>query len=98
MLAILLVSGVSAANVFTKHTSPAVRILIPAHNSGFAPARTRLDRRFTFVILRLFEPSCLGLTTAWVISGIVLSALTPPITVRTAIRTSIAVSGHKVRV
>lgn len=98
MLAILLISGVSAANVFANHTSSAVWILIPALFFGFALARTGLRRWLAFLIHQLFEPSYLGLTTVWVIIGIVLSALTPSITVCTAIRTPIAVLGHRVRV
>ena len=91
MLAIFLASGIPAANVFSGYTSPAVWILIPALFFGFALAQTGLGRRLAFLIIRMFEPSYLGLTLAWVIIGIVLSALTPSITVRAAIMTPIAV-------
>ncbi|MBI5029068.1 MAG: anion permease [Chloroflexi bacterium] len=92
MLAIFLASGIPSANVFSGYTSPAIWILIPALFFGFALAQTGLGRRLAFLIIRMFEPSYLGLTLAWVIIGIVLSALTPSITVRTAIMTPIAVT------
>ncbi len=92
MLAIFLMSGIPAASVFAGYTSPAIWILIPALFFGFALARTGLGRRLAFLILRLFEPSYLGLTVAWAIIGVVLSALTPSITVRTAIMMPIAVT------
>ncbi len=92
MLALFLASGIPAVNVFSGYTSPAVWILIPALFFGFALAHTGLGRRLAFLVLRMFEPTYLGLTLAWVIIGVVLSALTPSITVRTAIMMPVAVT------
>ncbi len=91
-LAIYLTSGIPAVNVFSGFTSNSVWILIPALFFGFALAQTGLGRRLAFLIIRLFEPSYFGLTLAWVLIGIVLSALTPSITVRSAIMMPIAVT------
>jgi di/tricarboxylate transporter len=53
--------------------------------------KTGLGKRIAFVIIRLFKPSYLSLTFALVLIGLVLSVMTPSITVRVAIVIPIAV-------
>lgn len=73
-------------------TSSAVWTLIPALFFGFALMVTGLGKRIAFFVLQLFKPSYLTICISWFIIGLVLSALTPSITVRLAIVMPIAIS------
>ncbi len=80
-------------DVVTKgYTSAAIWVLIPALYFGFALAKTGLGKRVSYVVLKTFEPSYMGICISWFIIGLVLSALTPSITVRIAIVMPIAMS------
>ncbi|MGA2936832.1 MAG: SLC13 family permease [Syntrophobacteraceae bacterium] len=80
-------------DVVTKgYTSPAVWVLIPALFYGFALMKTGLGKRIAYTVLKTFEPSYMGLCISWFIIGLLLSALTPSITVRLAIVMPIAIS------
>jgi anion transporter len=70
--------------------SPAVWVLIPALYFGFVLQKTGLGRRIAFLVLKSFEPSWLSMTLSWFLIGLILSALTPSITVRIAIIMPIA--------
>ena len=85
--AILLAGGLLA-----KLPLDAVWVLVPALFFGFALIKTGLGKRITYFVLKTFEPSYLSICISWFIIGLVLSALTPSITVRIAIVMPIAIS------
>lgn len=92
LLAILITSGMKYSLVFNGFTYRALWILIPALFFGFALTSTGLGRRIAYWVIRMFNPGYLALTISWVIIGILLSVLTPSITVRIAIVIPIAVA------
>ena len=92
MLLILIVSGLKYSTVFNGYTNRAIWILIPALFFGFALNVTGLGKRLAYWVIGLFKPSYLTLTVSWVVIGILLSALTPSITVRIAIVIPIALA------
>ena len=90
MLMFALVIGLTPTVVFSGFSQPAIWTLVPALFFGFTLQKTGLGKRIAFGIVRLFKPSYGGLVFAWVLIGIVLSLLTPAITVRVAILMPIA--------
>ena len=74
------------------YTSSAIWVLIPALFFGFALLKTGLGKRIAYFVLKTFEPSYLTICVSWFIIGMILSALTPSITVRFTIVMPIAVS------
>jgi di/tricarboxylate transporter len=90
LMMIFLSYGVKPTDVFSGFTSSALWVLIPALFFGFVLQKTGLGKRIAFLIIRMFKPSLGGMITAWILIGIVLSILTPSITVRTAIAMPIA--------
>jgi anion transporter len=94
--AILLAGGLyfklPLGTVTAGFTSSAVWVLIPALFFGFALAKTGLGKRIAYFVLKAFEPNYLNICVSWLIIGLVLSALTPSITVRLAIVMPIAIS------
>jgi anion transporter len=90
MLLLLLVAGVKLPIVFNGFTSRATWILIPALFFGFALTKTGLGKRLAYWVIRSFRPSYLSFAISWVIIGVVLSMLTPSITVRFAIMVPVA--------
>lgn len=80
------------ATVVSGYTSSAVWVLIPALFFGFALVKTGLGKRITYFVLNLFEPGYPSLILSWFIVGLLLSALTPSITVRLAIVMPIALN------
>jgi di/tricarboxylate transporter len=74
------------------YTSSAIWVLIPAFFFGFALLKTGLGRRIAYFVLKTFEPNYLTICVSWFIIGLILSALTPSITVRLSIVMPIAVS------
>ena len=79
--------------VVTKgYTSSAVWVLVPALFFGFALMKTGLGKRIAYFVLKTFEPGYLTVCISWFIIGLILSALTPSITVRLAIVMPIAIS------
>ena len=86
-----LILGLRPAVVFSGFTQPAVWTLVPALFFGYTLQKTGLGKRIAMAIIRLFKPSYISLVFAWVVIGVILSALTPSITVRVAIVIPIAV-------
>ena len=74
------------------YTSSAIWVLIPALFFGFAFLKTGLGKRIAYFVLKTFGPSYLTICVSWFIIGMILSALTPSITVRFSIVMPIAVS------
>jgi len=85
-----LISKVPLAVITAGYTSSAIWILIPALFFGFALLKTGLGKRIVYFVLRVFKPSYLTIMVVWFIVGIILSALTPSITVRLSIVMPIA--------
>jgi len=83
---------VPSAKVFSGFTSAALWTLIPALFFGFVLLKTGLGKRIGYMVIQLFKPSYPMLVLAFVIIGLVLSALTPSITVRCVIVVPIAIS------
>ena len=90
MMMISLGAGLKYSSVFSGYTGAAIWILIPALFFGFSLTKTGLGRRLAYRIIGIFKPTYLSLTISWLIIGLVLSALTPSITVRIAIIIPIA--------
>jgi anion transporter len=85
MMMISLAAGLKYSAVFSGYTGTAIWILIPALFFGFALTKTGLGKRLAYRIIGIFRPTYLTLTISWLVIGLVLSALTPSITVRVAI-------------
>ncbi|MDP3179210.1 MAG: anion permease [Spirochaetaceae bacterium] len=66
--------------------------LIPALYFGFVLQKTGLGKRVAYLVLKSFSPSWGSIALSWLIIGLILSALTPSITVRVAIMLPIAMS------
>jgi anion transporter len=87
-----LLLGLPLGVVTSGYTSSAVWVLIPALYFGFALIKTGLGKRIAYAVLKTFKPDYLGICVSWFITGLLLSALTPSITVRLAIMIPIAFS------
>jgi len=96
MMMLLTASGVKLSIVFNGYTTRAVWILIPALFFGFALNVTGLGKRLAYWVIGLFRPSYLSLTVSWVLIGLLLSVLTPSISVRIAIVIPIAVASVEI--
>jgi anion transporter len=96
MLLLLTASGLKYSLVFNGYTTRAIWILIPALFFGFALNSTGLGKRLAYWVIGLFRPSYLSMTLSWVIIGLLLSVLTPSITVRIAIVIPIAVASLEI--
>lgn len=83
---------IAPAQVFSGFTSTALWTLIPALFFGYVLIKTGLGKRIGYLVIKMFEPSYPKLILAFVIVGLILSALTPSITVRCVIIIPIAVS------
>jgi|WetSurMetagenome_2_1015567.scaffolds.fasta_scaffold56148_2 anion transporter len=92
LLLVLVAAGMKYSLVFNGFAYRSLWILIPALFFGFALTATGLGRRIAYWVISLFKPSYLTLTVSWVIISLLLSALTPSITVRIAIVIPIAVA------
>ena len=90
--AYMMAVGIPTATVFSGFTQSAVWTLVAALFFGFVLKKTGLGYRLALMILKLFRPSYLTLTLAWALIGLILSVLTPSMTVRVAIMMPIAVS------
>ncbi|MDR2957076.1 MAG: anion permease [Coriobacteriales bacterium] len=87
----LLVQKLPPAVVFAGFTQSALWTLIPALFFGFVLQKTGLGKRIALAIIKLFRPTYLSMIIAWFLIGVILSILTPSITVRVAILLPIAV-------
>jgi anion transporter len=85
-----LAAGLRFNTVTSGFASPAVWILIPALYFGFVLAKTGLGKRLAYLILKSFQPGWITMALSWFIIGMILSALTPSITVRLSIVMPIA--------
>ena len=90
--AYMLAIGIPVPTVFSGFTQSAIWTLVAALFFGFVLSKTGLGYRVALMILKLFKPSFVSLTIAWALIGIVLSLLTPSMTVRVAIMVPIAAS------
>ena len=91
-LAGCLIFKLPLAAITTGYTSSAIWVLIPALFFGFALLKSGLGKRIAYFVLKSFEPSYLTICISWLIIGLILSALTPSITVRLSIVMPIALS------
>ena len=91
-LAGCLICKLPLAAITAGYTSSAIWVLIPAFFFGFALLKTGLGRRVAYFVLKAFEPSYLSICVSWFVIGLILSALTPSVTVRLSIVMPIAVS------
>jgi len=82
--------GLPLVTVTAGFTSSALWVLIPALFFGFALAKTGLGKRIAFLMLKSFKPSYPSIILSWCLIGLILSAMTPSITVRIAIVMPIA--------
>jgi di/tricarboxylate transporter len=87
-----LLLGLPLSVVTSGYTSSAVWVLIPALYFGFVLIKTGLGKRIAYAVLKTFRPDYPGICISWFIIGLLLSALTPSITVRLAIVMPIAFS------
>ena len=72
------------------YVTSTVWTLIPALYFGFVLQKTGLGKRLAYMVLKSFKPSWASMALSWLIIGVILSALTPSITVRIAIVIPIA--------
>jgi anion transporter len=91
-MASMLAIGLPSNIVFSGFTGPAVWVLIPALFFGFVLAKTGLGKRIALLGMKYTKLSYGGLLFMWVIIGVVLSTLTPSITVRVVIIIPIALN------
>jgi anion transporter len=84
--------GVPLNIVTSGFTSSGVWVLIPALYLGYALAKTGLGKRIAYFVLKSFRPGYATIALSWFIIGLVLSALTPSITVRLSIVMPIAMN------
>ena len=85
-----LLFGLKYDVVASGFVSSAIWVLIPALYFGFVLLKTGLGKRIAYLVLKSFEPGWPTMTLSWFIIGLILSALTPSVTVRIAIVTPIA--------
>ncbi|TEB14997.1 putative malate transporter YflS [Pelotomaculum sp. FP] len=85
-----LIFGLNYGVVAAGFVSSSVWILIPALYFGFVLQKTGLGKRIAYLVLKAFEPGWVTMAISWFIIGVLLSALTPSITVRLAIVMPIA--------
>ena len=90
LMAGLLAIGVPGSAVFSGFSGGAVWTLIPALFFGFVLAKTGLGRRIAYYGMKVFPITYPGLVLMWTVIGVVLSLLTPSITVRMVLVTPIA--------
>ena len=82
--------GLGPEVVFSGFAQPAAWVLISALLFGYTLQKTGLGRRLALGIIRCIRPSYTSLVLAIVAVGVVLSILTPSVTVRVAIIVPIA--------
>lgn len=89
-LGAMLVAGMPPATVFLGFSQNALWTLIPALYFGFALQKTGLGQRIAVYLLKAFPSNWGAVICAWAIIGLVLSLVTPSMTVRAAIMVSVA--------
>lgn len=86
-LGFLLLIGLPAKTVFSGFTQSAVWTLIPALFFGYALKKTGLGTRIAYIVLKSVRITYPSLLILWAVIGVILSLLTPSITVRIVIIT-----------
>ena len=89
-MASLLTFGVPAENVFSGFSGASVWLLIPALFFGFALVKTGLGKRIACFGMKSVKVTYPSLLAMWLVIGVVLSMLTPSMTVRVVIVIPIA--------
>lgn len=92
MMAAGIIVGLPLKVVGSGFLNSAVWTLIPALYFGHALQKTGLGKRIAYLVLKSFKPGYHTIMISWLIIGLVLSALTPSITVRLSIMMPIAIS------
>jgi anion transporter len=92
MMTAFLVIGIPMGYVFSGFTSGAVWTLIPALLFGHVIIKTGLGKRIALLLLKQFKPSYRTLIVIFSVVGIILSILTPSITVRISVLLPVALS------
>ena len=92
MLSSFIMIGIPMSYIFSGFTSSAVWTLIPALLFGYIILRTGLGKRIALLMLKQRSPSIRGLMIIFSIVGIILSILTPSITVRVSVLLPVAIS------
>lgn len=87
----LLLLGITPSNIFSGFTGTAIWTLIPALFFGYVLIKTELGEKIAFIVLRLTKSNYPMVIISWFLIGIVLSILTPSITVRVSIVIPIAI-------
>ena len=92
MMGAFIVIGIPMSQVFSGFTSGALWTLIPALLFGHVILKTGLGARIALILLKQFRPSYRNLILIFSMIGIILSILTPSITVRVSILLPVALS------
>lgn len=92
LMASLLIIGIDSSIVFKGYSSDAVWTLIPALFYGYVLDKTGLGNRIAFFFMKSINISYINLLLIWSIIGVVLSLLTPSVTVRVVIVLPIALN------
>jgi len=92
MLSAFIVIGVPMPYVFSGFTTGAIWTLIPAFLFGYMILKTGLGKRIALLLLKQFNPSYKSLIIIFSVVGIILSILTPSITVRVSVLLPVAMS------
>lgn len=85
LIVFFLILGFKPADALSGFTNNALWVMIPALFFGYVLQKTGLGLRIAYLVLKLFKPSYSTMIAAWIIIGLILSVLTPSITVRVAI-------------
>ena len=86
----MVISGMAPSTVFSGFSLNALWTLIPALFFGLALQKTGLGERIATGILKLFPSNWLAVIGAWTLIGILLSLVTPSMTVRAVIMVPLA--------
>lgn len=85
-------SGLPMGQVATGYSGTSFWLLMPALFFGFALKKTGLGDRIAFFMLKIIKPSYASILLVWFLLGITFSLLTPSISIRFLMLTTIAVS------
>ena len=93
LFAYMLALGLPADVVFSGFVQSSVWTMVPALFFGFALQKTGLGKRIAFLLLKnIRHVSCASLLLAWALIGIILSVMTPSITVRVVLAMPLALN------
>ena len=93
MFAYMLASGLPAGVVFAGFSQSSVWTMVPALFFGYALQKTGLGKRISFLLLKsIRKVSYTSLVLTWTLIGIILSIMTPSITVRVVLAMPLALN------